>query len=238
MSNWTKEQVEQVLADKGWYQSEREIQDAIQFILVDGTRVNLFTSAKVGVQGKATEIKMEADTIFSKSSAFSETPTPTANTSSDTRNPSTPKRVFIVYGHDINARKDLTLILYSFELTPIVLANVPSGGATLIEKLEHLTDADYACVLLTPDDKGYSVQEPEKIQFRARQNVVLELGMVLAKLGRSRVAILVKGNDLERPSDIDGLIYLHFTECVDEVKSDLAAELGKAGFSIDVVNLA
>ena len=238
MINWTKEQVEQVLADKEWYQTEREIQDAMQFILVDGTRVNLFTSGKAGVQGKATEIKMEADAIFSKSPTFSETPTPTANTSSDTRNPSTPNRVFIVYGHDISARKDLELMLYGFKLTPIVLANVPSGGATLIEKLEELTNADFACVLLTPDDQGSSVQEPEKIQFRARQNVVLELGMVLAKLGRSRVAILVKGNDLERPSDIDGLIYLHFTECVDEVKPRLAAELAKVGFSIDVVNLA
>ena len=238
MTNWTKEQVEQVLVDKGWYQSEREIQDAIQFILVDNTRVNLFTSGKAGVQGKATEIQMEAKTIFENAPSFSNYPAVTANPPNDPTKSSTPNRVFIVYGHDINARKDLALILYGFKLTPIVLANVPSGGTTLIEKLEDLTDADYACVLLTPDDKGYPAQEPEKIQFRARQNVVLELGMVLAKLGRSRVAILVKGNDLERPSDIDGLIYLHFTECVDEVKPRLAAELAKAGFSIDVVNLA
>ena len=237
MSNWTKEQVERVLADKGWYQSKREIQDAIQFILVDGTRVNLFTSAKVGVQGKATEIKMEADAIFSKSPTFSETPTPTANTSSDTRNPSIPKRVFIVYGHDKKSQDELELILHRLKLEPIVLEKIPGNGDTLIEKLEELTNADFACVLLTPDDQGYSVQEPEKIRFRARQNVVLELGMVLAKLGRSRVAILVKGKDLERPSDIEGLIYLRFTEHIDEVKSDIAAELGKAGFSIDVVNL-
>ncbi len=65
-------------------------------------------------------------------------------------------------------------------------------------------------MLLTPDDEGHPRDRPGEKKFRARQNVVLELGMVLAKLGRRRVAVLVKGSDLERPSDIDGLIYLQF----------------------------
>ena len=163
-------------------------------------------------------------------------PTPTANTSSDTRNPNTPKRVFIVYGHDKKSRDELELILHRLKLDPIVLENIPSNGDTLIEKLEELTNADFACVLLTPDDQGHSVQEPEKIRFRARQNVVLEMGMVLAKIGRSRVAILIKGKGLERPSDIEGLIYIHFEEKID--KSRLAAELAKAGFNINPVDLA
>ena len=238
MSNWTKEQVEQVLVEKGWDYAEREIQNGNQFILVDDTRVNWYTSNRVVVQGKATEIKKKAEAIFNTPPTFPETPAITANILGNRPNFIAPNRVFVVYGHDINARKELELILYNFKLEPIVLARIPSGGATLIEKLEELTDADYACVLLTPDDKGYSMKKPDKIQFRARQNVVLEMGMVLAKLGRSRVAILVKGDDLEKPSDIGGLIYLNFKEHIDEVKSGLAAELGKAGFNIDVVNLA
>ncbi len=40
----------------------------------------------------------------------------------------------------------------------------------------------------------------------------------MARLGRRRVAILVKGDDLERPSDIDGLIYIPFKAHIDEVK--------------------
>lgn len=42
-----------------------------------------------------------------------------------------------------------------------------------------------------------------------RQNVVFELGLLLPKLGRFRVAILLKRQDqMERPSDVQGLIYL------------------------------
>lgn len=238
MSNWTKEQVKQVLLEKGWYQAEREIQSAVQFTLVDDTPVSWYTSGKVVVQGKATEIHIEATAIFNKAPTFSKSSTPTANLSDSSLNSSIPSRVFIVYGHDTGARDQLEVILRRLKLDPIVLANVPSGGATLIEKLEELTDADFACVLLTPDDKGHSVKEPNEIKFRARQNVVLELGMVLAKLGRTRVAILIKGDDLEKPSDISGLIYLNFKEHIDEVKPKLAAELGKAGFNINVVNLA
>ena len=41
--------------------------------------------------------------------------------------------------------------------------------------------------------------------LRARQNVILELGMLLVRLGRKRVAILHKGS-LELPSDITGRV--------------------------------
>ena len=150
---------------------------------------------------------------------------------------SAPTRVFIVYGHDTESREQLELILRRLRLEPIVLQNLPTAGDTLIEKLEALTSADFACVLLTPDDEGYPRGKPDEKKFRARQNVVLELGMVLAKLGRKRVAILVKGGGLERPSDIDGLIYIPFQDRVDEVKNMLAANLQETGFDIQVKDL-
>ena len=120
--------------------------------------------------------------------------------------------------------------------------NVPGAGDTIIEKLEKLTKADFACVLVTPDDEGRKRASPGNGQLRprARQNVVLELGMVLACLGRSRVAILVKGegDDLERPSDIDGLLYIPFKNHVNEAKNPLASNLQKAGFSIQIADLS
>lgn len=61
--------------------------------------------------------------------------------------------------------------------------------------------------------------------------------MVLAKLGRKRVAILVKGQDIERPSDIDGLIYIGFNEHVNEAKQTLAACLQDAHFNIQVKDI-
>jgi predicted nucleotide-binding protein len=90
-------------------------------------------------------------------------------------------------------------------LEPIVLANLPTSGDTVIEKLEHYLkehgNIGFACVLLTPDDEGHKSGKPEEKKYRARQNVILELGMVLARLGRQRVAILTKESvETPRPS--------------------------------------
>ena len=77
-----------------------------------------------------------------------------------------------------------------------------------------------------------------KKKYRVRQNVVLELGMLLAKLGRSKVAILLKNDEnMERPSDIQGLIYIPFTNDVKETIIDLVKELSNNGYTIDNRNL-
>ena len=52
MSKWTQEQVKEFLVGKGWYQSEIEIQRAIQFILVGGVTVDCYNSGSVVVGGK------------------------------------------------------------------------------------------------------------------------------------------------------------------------------------------
>jgi len=84
--------------------------------------------------------------------------------------------------------------------------------------------------LLTPDDEGHEAGMPGQKKYRARQNVVLELGMVLSRLGRRRVAILIK-ETVEHPSDIAGLIYISFQERVDEVRAQLFRELQAAGYT-------
>ena len=69
-----------------------------------------------------------------------------------------------------------------------------------------------------------------------RQNVVLEMGMLIARLGRGRVAILRKGH-LEQPSDASGIIYIHFNDHVKETANKLAQRLRDAGFEIDANNV-
>ena len=235
MADSNKESVERTIREKNWYESDREIQHGHQFILTDGTSVNCYSTGRVVVQGKDTDIKREAEKIFSGKSAVSGR----RSRSKDGMDaaPASPKRVFIVYGHDRDARDQLELLLRRLKLEPVILQNLPGGGDTIIEKLEQLTDADFACVLLTPDDEGCKRGENSKLRPRARQNVVLELGMVLAYLGRPRVAILVKGNEIERPSDVDGLIYIPFSDSVDDAKNKLAANLQKAGFDIQIEDL-
>jgi predicted nucleotide-binding protein len=112
-------------------------------------------------------------------------------------------------------------------------------GQTIIEKLESVrTQASFAVVLATPDDEGHRAGRDEEKKYRARQNVVLELGMMLTILGRSRVAILLKNQkNMERPSDIDGLIYIPFEDDLEDAKVLLAKEINEQGIRIDLGRL-
>jgi hypothetical protein len=79
------------------------------------------------------------------------------------------------------------------------------------------------------DDKSQS-DSPDSVEskWRARQNVILELGWFMAKLGRRRVAILYKG-ELEIPSDILGIVYHQFSNSIKEVGEDIRQILKTAG---------
>ncbi|SHF02784.1 Predicted nucleotide-binding protein containing TIR-like domain [Desulfacinum infernum DSM 9756] len=147
--------------------------------------------------------------------------------------------VFVVYGHDQNARTELDALLRRWGLEPLFLDELPSEGQTIIEKLEKYTSqVFFAVVLATPDDEGYRAGHQDEKKYRTRQNVVLELGMLLAVLGRKRVAILIKDPEsMERPSDIQGLIYIPFKDSVNDARIQLAKELNAQGYHIDVSRL-
>lgn len=213
----------------------REINHGIQFTLPDGTKVNFFNSTgRVVVQGKDSAEKKRAEQLLETA--------PNISSGLSVATPQSlgllpPEKVFIVYGHDTNAREQLELLLRRLKLEPVILANLVAEGQTIIEMLEkHRVNVKYACVLLTPDDEGYKRDCHVQKKYRARQNVVLELGMFLSTLGRKRVAILHKG-DIELPSDIHGLVYIPFQNHVSEVKQRLAAELQEAGFHINIKDL-
>lgn len=146
------------------------------------------------------------------------------------------RKVFVVYGHDTAARTELEAMLRRWGLDPLILDQLPSGGQTIIEKLESVrAEASYAVVLVTADDEGHRAGHPDEKALRARQNVVLELGMMLAVLGRERVAILLPSNvSMERPSDIQGLIYISYKDNVKEAALTLAKEINAAGIRIDL----
>ena len=142
-----------------------------------------------------------------------------------------------MYGHDETAREQLELVLHKLGLNHFVLGNTGGSGLTIIEALEKeiLTPSNgkrFGIVLLTPDDMGYKQGDnPENAEPRARQNVVMEMGMLIAAFGRSRVAILKKGH-LEVPSDASGIIYLPFNNHVRETVARLCQRLSEAGFEI------
>lgn len=152
----------------------------------------------------------------------------------------TEAKIFVVHGHDRDARDQLELVLMRLGLSPYILQNQDGGSSTIIEALEQniYREAAFGIVLLTPDDFGYSkaAGETEK-QPRARQNVILEMGMIMAALGRPKIAILQKGA-LERPSDTDGILRIEFNDHVREIVPKLAQRLQGAGFNIDSKRIA
>lgn len=144
-------------------------------------------------------------------------------------------KIFVVHGHDMNALEQLELVLRRLNLDPYILQNNDGGSNTIIEALEQqiYDEAAFGIVLMTPDDFGYAKVKGEDVsQPRARQNVILELGMVLASLGRNRMVILKKGV-LETPSDVDGVLRLEFNDHVKEIAVKLARRMKSAGIEID-----
>ena len=221
MSPWDEDKAEKTLRGGGIDFTKSALPNAtgVQYRLEEGVVVNVYNTGKAVVQGKGSELKTRVSELFGAPA-----PAPVKGK----RN-----KVFIVYGHDEDALKTLELVIHGMDLDPIVLPRMPSKGQTLIEKIEENSDVDYACVLLTPDDEGHPAGKPELKKPRARQNVILELGIFLGKLSRGRVAILHKGS-VERPSDIEGLIYIPFDSSVEEAALPLAKELNEAGFTIDL----
>lgn len=141
-------------------------------------------------------------------------------------------RVFIVHGRDEAAKEAVARFVSRLRLDPIILHEQPNSGRTIIEKLEGHLDVDFAVVLLTPDDIGTLATKPDETRPRARQNVVLELGLFLGALGRNRVCALHKGN-VELPSDYDGVIYVPMDDA-GGWRLLLAREIKQSGMHIDL----
>ncbi len=143
-------------------------------------------------------------------------------------------KVFVVHGHNEEALLKIESFLRKLELDPIILKEKPNEGLTIIEKfLEFSDQAAFAVVLLTPDDRGGNKSDPyEKQQLRARQNVILELGFFLGKLGRERLCVLHK-RDVEIPSDYHGVLYVEFDESR-AWQMNLAKEMKTAGLDVDL----
>lgn len=144
--------------------------------------------------------------------------------------PSDLHRVFIVHGHEEAPRETVARFLATIGLAPVILHEQANKGMTIPEKLAAYANVGFAVVLLTPDDEG-RVKEAAELHFRARQNVILELGYFVGRLGRDRVCALLKGQ-VELPSDYVGVVYTPFDEG-GSWRQKLAQELEAAGYDID-----
>lgn len=226
------EKVQEILVANGYMIDEiKAIGYGQQVKFTNGSSVNVYDSGKVVVGGKDQD---KVKGLLGLAPGGQPAAIPAAAIVRGNN------KVFVVYGHDDSARTQLEAMLRRWGMEPLILDQLPSEGQTIIEKLEAYTaDVQFAVVLATPDDQGHRAQHPDESAFRARQNVVLELGMLLSKLGRRRVAIVLKQQEnMERPSDIQGLIYIPFKDdLAKEAGLILAKEMVAQGYIIDVARI-
>jgi predicted nucleotide-binding protein len=145
-------------------------------------------------------------------------------------------QIFIVHGHNDHVKIDVARTLEKLGLEPVILSEQPSQGQTVIEKFELHSNVGFAVVLLTGDDLGrIKTAVIDEDKYRARQNVILELGYFIGKLGRSNVFPMYE-DGVEFPSDLHGIIY----NSIDEAKTwkfKLVRELKAAGYKVDANNI-
>jgi predicted nucleotide-binding protein len=133
--------------------------------------------------------------------------------------PTADRRIFMVHGHDLQLRDEVSEFLNTLGLEPVVLAQADAGARTIVDKFETLAaQAAFAVIVMSADDLGASRRQYElgpdagsnTLKFRARENVILELGFFYGRLGWENVFV-VQGPtprawpDFERPSDLAGV---------------------------------
>jgi predicted nucleotide-binding protein len=143
------------------------------------------------------------------------------------------RRVFLVHGHNKAVTEETARFLEKLRLEVTILHEKPSEGRTVIEKFEGHSDVQFAVVLMTGDDRGGTVSSPYSDQkARARQNVILELGFFLGKLGRKRVCALYQ-HGVEIPSDYTGVVFVPL-DVSGAWRLTLAREIKAAGLDVDL----
>ncbi len=180
--------------------------------------------------GKASTINL-VNIMLEESTLFGEPPA--GNNKGNEQAKSITNRVFIVHGHDENAKINVARFIEKLGLEAIILHEQASKGKTIIEKFEeHASSSYFAVVLLTPDDVGYPQQNKNEAKPRARQNVIFELGYFCGALGRNNACVLYK-EGVEIPNDYLGVVYALLDDG-GAWQLQLAKEMKHAGLEFDM----
>ncbi len=141
--------------------------------------------------------------------------------------PSTNKTIFIVYGGEPVILSVIETLLSSSEIPFINLSKEDKTGRTIIEAFEDkASKADFAIVLCTPENEG-----KDNVWY-VEQDVTLECGYFMDRLGRANVCMLWQENDkkLELSPILQGIykISLDKRTWIDELRGALKG----AGFQV------
>lgn len=144
------------------------------------------------------------------------------------------KNIFIVHGHNEEMKQSSARFIEKIDLKPIILHEQPNKGKTIIEKFSDYSNVSFAIILLSADDIAFSKNDKiENASFRARQNVIFELGFFIGKIGRENVVVIHEQiENFEIPSDYQGVLYIPYDKN-GNWKLSIAKELKAIGYKID-----
>jgi hypothetical protein len=127
---------------------------------------------------------------------------------------------------DIGVSRLTLLLQNNFHVNPVVIRSEAGMSRPLIDKYEdNASVCAFALTLVTPDDE---ISSSSGRYHQARPNVIFELGWFVGRLGKHRVAILLKeGTTIH--SDLDGVSRVQFRDSVEEKYLEIQRELAVAG---------
>jgi predicted nucleotide-binding protein len=149
--------------------------------------------------------------------------------------------VYLAHGRDEKWKQAVEHLLEQAGEHEIKIVNRRANErARLTEELrEDAPGSHYAVVLLTADDVGGARLESDTEPYfstRAHQEVVFEMGFLVAALSPGRVCVLYE-DGVELPCDLDGVLHVRL-DLAGTWQPKLLLHLRRAGFDYDMNKLA
>jgi predicted nucleotide-binding protein len=141
------------------------------------------------------------------------------------------RRVFLVCGRAREPMLEMERWLRRLGLEPVVLESHSVAGSPVVAAaLEaKVSGCGTAVVLATADDLGRLAGTP-KLAPRARQNVILELGLLWGLLGTARIVVVIHESLVaDFPTDTAGFMTIRFKDVVTEAFDGVRSKLQEMG---------
>lgn len=140
--------------------------------------------------------------------------------------------ILLIHGQDGTAKGSVLEFLEKLGLRALTPHEQVNGGKGLIEKFRDLSSIHFAIVLFTPDDATTPQNKPRGKRYRLIQDIIFELGYVVAKLGQERVCVLCQ-EGAGIPLDYPGAVFIPM-DSKGGWRLLVAKEIKQAGIEIDL----
>jgi predicted nucleotide-binding protein len=142
------------------------------------------------------------------------------------------RRVFLVCGRSREPMLEMERWLKNLGLDIIVLESASVAGSQPVSTAleDKVAGCGTAVVLATADDIGRLASGRETFKARARQNVILELGLLWGLLGTQRIVLVMDEKiGVDFPTDTSGFMTIRFRNHVREAFDGVRTKLQEMG---------